>query len=43
MARAFLSGAPTLLQGWLVAQGTHRELLTSSPLYRELAHNQLLD
>lgn len=29
--------------GRLVAQGTHRELLHSSPLYRELAHNQLLD
>lgn len=29
--------------GRVVAQGTHRELLSSSPLYRELAHNQLLD
>lgn len=30
-------------QGRVVAHGSHRELLTSSPLYRELAHNQLLD
>jgi ATP-binding cassette subfamily B protein len=29
--------------GGVVARGTHRELLTTSPLYRELAHNQLLD
>lgn len=29
--------------GRVVAQGTHTELLTTSPLYRELAHNQLLD
>jgi ATP-binding cassette, subfamily B, bacterial len=29
--------------GRVVAQGTHRELLDSSPLYRELAHHQLLD
>ncbi len=29
--------------GRVVAQGTHQELLRSSPLYRELAHNQLLD
>lgn len=29
--------------GKVVAQGTHRELLDSSPLYRELAHHQLLD
>ncbi|WDZ86609.1 ABC transporter ATP-binding protein [Micromonospora cathayae] len=30
-------------QGRVVAQGTHRELLDSCPLYRELAHHQLLD
>ncbi len=29
--------------GRVVAQGTHQELVRSSPLYRELAHNQLLD
>ncbi|MEU4553825.1 ABC transporter ATP-binding protein [Micromonospora violae] len=29
--------------GRVVAKGTHSELLTASPLYRELAHNQLLD
>lgn len=29
--------------GRAVAQGTHSELLRTSPLYRELAHNQLLD
>ncbi|MEU8177011.1 ABC transporter ATP-binding protein [Microbispora hainanensis] len=29
--------------GRAVAQGTHTELLRTSPLYRELAHNQLLD
>jgi ATP-binding cassette subfamily B protein len=30
-------------EGRLSARGTHGELLTTSPLYRELAHNQLLD
>ncbi|SDI37918.1 ATP-binding cassette, subfamily B [Sinosporangium album] len=30
-------------EGKVVAQGTHSELLAISPLYRELAHNQLLD
>lgn len=29
--------------GRVVAQGRHEELLKISPLYRELAHNQLLD
>jgi ATP-binding cassette subfamily B protein len=29
-------------KGMVVAQGTHSELLDSSPLYRELARNQLL-
>jgi ATP-binding cassette subfamily B protein len=29
--------------GRVVAQGTHQELLNSSPLYREFAHTQLLD
>lgn len=28
--------------GRIVAQGTHDELMTSSPLYRELAQNQLI-
>lgn len=30
-------------RGRVVAQGSHAELLRTSPLYRELAHNQLLD